>query len=315
METVLITGASGLIGTHLSPLLQRKGYRVIHLSREIPLKSTFETFQWDVHEQTIDEKAIEQADYIIHLAGAGIADKKWTGLRKKEIIDSRVESIHLLFKTIQKTNATIKCFVSASGIGIYGATTSEIIFSETDSPANDFLGITCKLWEGAAEIIAKLNIRTVKLRTGIVLSEKGGALAKMAKPIHLFVGSPLGSGKQYMPWIHLDDLCEIYMQAIEDVSMNGPYNAVAPEHITNDYFTRMLAKALKRPLMMPNVPAFLLKFILGEMSAAVLNGSRVSCKKLEATGFTFQYDTLNKALKNLFSPNVVVSRHKKTYAS
>ena len=300
METVLITGANGLIGKRLTFLLQQKGYRVIHLSRNLPKTSAVETFLWDVNKQTIDEKAIREADYIIHLAGAGIADKKWTKKWKKEIIDSRVESIHLLFKAIQKTNTTIKAFISASGAGIYGATTSENIFTETDLPATDFLGITCKLWEGAAETISRLNIRTVKLRTGIVLSRNGGALEKMARPVKLFVGSPLGSGKQYIPWIHLDDLCAIYIQAMEDTSMQGAYNAVAPEHVTNEGFTTLIAKALHRPLVMPNVPAFLLQWILGEMSVTVLNGSRVSCKKLEAAGFVFRYKTLDSAFKSLF---------------
>lgn len=315
METVLITGASGLIGNRLTSLLQKRGYRVTHLSRKITGKSTVETFQWDVKKQTIDERAVEEADYIVHLAGAGIADKKWTASRKKEIIDSRTEGIHLLFKTIQKTHTTIKCFVSASGIGIYGAATREHIFTETDLPATDFLGITCKLWEGAAETIAKLGIRTVKLRTGIVLSEKGGALPKMAKPIQLFVGSPLGSGQQYMPWIHLDDVCAIYIKAIEDESMSGPYNAVAPEHTTNACFTHLLANALHRPLIMPNVPSFLLKFILGEMSIAVLQGSRASCNKLVSTGYLFKYDTLRKAMKQLFSTNITLPvAHQKVHA-
>lgn len=300
METVLITGASGLIGKRLTFLLQQRGYRVIHVSRNLPKTTAIETFLWDVHKQTIDAKAIQEADYIIHLAGAGIADKKWTQKWKKEIIDSRVESIHLLFKAIQKTNKNIKAFISASGTGIYGAITSETIFTETDLPATDFLGITCKLWEGAAETISRLNIRTVKIRTGIVLSSNGGAIEKMAKPVKLFVGSPLGSGNQYIPWIHLDDLCAIYIKAIEDVTIQGAYNAVAPEHVTNEHFTIQMAKTLHRPLLMPNVPAFLLRWILGEMAVAILNGSRVSCKKLENAGFVFQYNTLNSAFKSLF---------------
>lgn len=290
-----------MIGTHLTPLLQKKGYRVIHLSRSIPKNRVIETFLWDVKKQIIDERAVQQADCIIHLAGAGIADKKWTTDRKKEIIDSRVDSIHLLFKTIQKTNATINCFVSASAVGIYGAVTSETIFSENDLPATDFLGITCKLWEGAAETIAKLGIRTVKLRTGVVLSEKEGALKKMAKPIKLFVGSALGSGKQYIPWIHLDDICNIYLKAIEDTTMQGAYNAAAPEHMTNACFTKVLAKILHRPLVMPAVPSFVLKFMFGEMSDVILKGSRVSSEKLMAEGFTFKYTKLSAALKDIFS--------------
>ncbi len=299
MQTVLITGASGLIGASLTPLLQQKGYRVIHLSRSVPKTSKVETYLWDVHKQTIDERAVKEADFIIHLAGAGIVDKKWNEERKKEIIDSRVDSIHLLFKTIQQTNTSLKGFISASGVGIYGGITSEKFFSENDPAATDFLGTTCKLWEGAAETIAKLGIRVVKLRTAVVLSEKGGALAQMAKPVRLFVGSPLGTGKQYVPWIHLDDICAIYLKAIEDENMQGAYNAVAPEPITNKEFIKEIGHELHRPVIMPNVPVFVLKLLLGEMAIVVLEGSRVSCKKIEDAGYTFKYKLLKEALKNL----------------
>jgi uncharacterized protein (TIGR01777 family) len=301
METVLMTGASGLIGTHLTPLLQQKGYRVIHLNRSISKGSTVATYLWDVHKQLIDERAVKEADYIIHLAGAGIADKNWTGERKKEIIDSRTEGIHLLSKTIQQTNTTLKGFISSSAVGIYGAVTTEKIYSETDLAAPDFLGITCKLWEGAAEMIAKLDIRVCKIRTGVVLSEKNGALKKMATPIRFFIGSPLGTGKQYVPWIHIDDLCNIYLKAIEDEKMQSVYNAVAPEHVTNEELTRAIARALHRPLLMPNVPSFLLNILFGEMSVVVLKGSRVSCKKIQDEGFAFKYNKLDDALNNLFS--------------
>lgn len=299
METILITGASGLIGSKLTPLLQQKGYRVIHMSRTIPKNAAVETFLWDVHKQIIDHTAIQQADYLIHLAGANLADKKWTTSQKKEIIDSRVESLHLLFKSIQKTNRQLKGFICSSATGIYGAVTSETIFRESDLPAEDFLGITCKLWEGAAETIAKLDIRTVKLRTGVVLSEKGGALEKIAKPVRFLVGAPFGTGKQYFPWIHIDDLCAIYIKALEDYSMNGPYNAVAPEHVTNKIFIKTIASVLHKPLIMPAIPAFLLKLIFGEMAVTILEGSRVSCKKIEAAGFAFEYKTLEKAVTHL----------------
>jgi uncharacterized protein (TIGR01777 family) len=301
MKTVLITGASGLIGTHLTPLLQQKGYRVTHLSRSSPKKSNIETYLWDVRKQTIDERAVKEADYIIHLAGAGIADKKWTKERKKEIIDSRIESTLLLFKIIQQTNTSLKGFISSSAAGIYGAITTEKIYSESDPAAADFLGITCKLWEEAADAISKLNVRVLKIRTGVVLSEKGGALKRMTKPIRFFAGSPLGDGKQYVPWVHLDDICNIYLKAIEDETMQGAYNAVAPEYVTNKELTQAIAYMLHRPLLMPNVPVFLLKILFGEMAVVVLTGSRISCKKLEAAGFVFKYNQLDQALKNLLS--------------
>jgi uncharacterized protein (TIGR01777 family) len=301
MKTILITGASGLIGTRLTPLLQQKGYRVIHLNRHISKNSKVETFLWDVQKQTIDDRAVKDADYIIHLAGAGIADKTWTTERKKEIINSRTESLHLLFKTIQQSNPALEGFISSSAVGIYGAVTTEKIYSENDLPAADFLGVTCKLWEGAAETIAKLGIRVVKIRTGVVLSDKGGALPLMAKPIRFFVGSPLGNGRQYVPWIHLDDICNIYVKAVEDKTMQGAYNAVAPTHATNKELTKRIARAMHRPLIMPNVPVFLLKFLFGEMSVVVLEGSRISCKKIQDAGFVFRYEQLDDALNNLFS--------------
>jgi len=300
METILITGASGLIGRHLTILLQERGYRVIHLGRASSKKSDVETFVWDIDKQTIDEQAVKAADYIVHLAGAGITHHRWTTPQKKEIINSRVESIHLLSTTLQKTNKSLKGFISASGVGIYGGNTTQKIYTENDPPASDFLGIVCKKWEDATESISQLGIRVVKLRTGIVLTEKGGAFKKIAMPIKFFIGSPLGSGQQYIPWIHVDDICAMYIKAIEDNQMQGTYNAVAPEHITNVSLTKMIAHTLHRPLIMPHVPGFLLKFLLGKMAIIVLEGSRASCKKIQDTGFKFKFPTVNTALKDLF---------------
>ncbi|HRG38866.1 MAG TPA: TIGR01777 family oxidoreductase [Bacteroidia bacterium] len=300
METILITGASGLIGKHLTVLLKEKGYRVIHLSRSASKKNDTETFVWNIHKQTIDEQAVIQADHIIHLAGDGITHHRWSEAQKKEIIDSRVESIHLLYKTLQKTNKTLKSFVSASGIGIYGGITTQKIYSETDPPATDFLGTVCEKWEDAATSISQLGIRVVKLRTGIVLWKNGGALKKIAMPVKFFIGSPLGSGQQYMPWIHLDDICAMYLKALEDTKLHGPYNAIAPEHITNNSLTKMIAHVLHRPLFLPNVPGAILKLLLGEMAVVVLEGSRASSKKIQEAGFEFKYPTVKGALKELF---------------
>jgi hypothetical protein len=300
METILITGASGLIGKHLTVLLKEKGYRVIHLSRSASKKNDTETFVWNIHKQTIDEQAVIQADHIIHLAGDGITHHRWSEAQKKEIIDSRVESIHLLYKTLQKTNKTLKSFVSASGIGIYGGITTQKIYSETDPPATDFLGTACEKWEDAATSISQLGIRVVKLRTGIVLWKNGGALKKIAMPVKFFIGSPLGSGQQYMPWIHLDDICAMYLKALEDTKLHGPYNAIAPEHITNNSLTKMIAHVLHRPLFLPNVPGAILKLLLGEMAVVVLEGSRASSKKIQEAGFEFKYPTVKGALKELF---------------
>ncbi len=298
METVLITGASGLIGTRLTELLISKNYHVIHLSRT--KNDAIETYTWNINEQKIDDRAIEKADYIIHLAGTGIADKRWTKERKQEIIDSRIKSSELLFESIKRINKKLKGFVSASAIGFYGAITSEKIFSEEDIAATDFLGSTCEQWEKSVTPISNLGIRTVKIRIGIVLAKNGGALKKMATPINYFIGSSLGSGKQFVPWIHIDDLCAIFLKAIEDEQMNGVFNAVAPEHITNKELTKAIAHTLHKPLFLANLPGFILKIIFRELSNTFLKGSRVSSKKITTTGFVFKFKTINDALKNIF---------------
>lgn len=197
METVLITGGTGLIGNQLTFLLKNKGYEVIHLSRSISKKQQVPTYLWNVEKRTIDTQAIENADYIIHLAGAGIGDKRWTKKRKKEIINSRIDSAHLLLEAIKNSNKKIKAFVSASAIGFYGAITTSTIFFEQDNPANDFLGHTCKLWEDSTIPFTAMGIRTVIIRTGVVLGKKASALEKIMVPVRLGIASPLGNGKQY----------------------------------------------------------------------------------------------------------------------
>lgn len=298
MTKVLITGGTGLVGQHLSKMLLSKGYEVSILSRTKSIDSKISVFYWDINKNTIDKEAINSVDYIIHLAGVNIAGKRWTKSRKQEIIDSRVKSTELLFYNIDP-NHNLNAFISASAIGYYGAITSNHIFTETDSPANDFLGETCRLWEDSANKFQNHGIRTVKIRTGIVLSKQGGALSKMIKPFKLGFGSALGSGKQFMPWIHIDDLCEIYIKAIEDSEMNGAYNAVAPEHINNTAFSRKIAKQLKKPFWALKIPAFLFKILFGEMADILLKGSRVSSDKIIASGYDFKYPTLKSALKNL----------------
>lgn len=298
MAKVLITGGTGLVGQHLSKMLLSKGYEVAILGRTKKTGTTIPMFYWDVNKNIIDKEAIKSVDYIIHLAGVNIAGKRWTKNRKQEIIDSRVKSTKLLFNNIDP-NHKLKAFISASAIGYYGIITSNHIFTETDPPANDFLGETCRLWEDSANKFQNQGIRTVKIRTGIVLSIQDGALSKMIKPFKLGFGSALGSGKQFMPWIHIDDLCEIYIKAIEDSEMNGAYNAVAPKHINNIEFSQEITKRLKRPFWSVNIPAFLLKLHLGEMADILLKGSRVSPDKIIASGYNFKNPTLKSALKKL----------------
>ncbi|MCL7763239.1 TIGR01777 family oxidoreductase [Polaribacter sp. Z014] len=291
MAKIIITGGTGLVGKRLSKLLIDKKHEVVILSRTPKHKNEF---KWDVSSNYIDEKSLLNTDYIIHLAGAGIADKRWTKERKQVIIDSRVKTANLLFDKTAALNIPLKGFISASGVGYYGAITSNLIFTETDKVGADFLGDVCQKWENAAHQFSTKKIPVTILRTGIVLADKGGALEKMKTPIV----SPLGSGKQFLPWIHLDDLCGIYIKAIED-NLSGIFNAVAPEHHTSKTFSKALAKSIKRPFLPIGVPGFLLKLIFGEMAIILLEGSKISAKKIEKNGYSFRFKTLKKALYNL----------------
>lgn len=296
-EIVLITGANGLIAKELSQRLEKE-YTVRFLTRK---KQNANEFEWNVDAGTIDATALENVSHIIHLAGAGVAEKRWTEERKKEIISSRVGSAGLLLKTLQKKNQKLKSFVSASGINYYGTETTEKIFTEKDGPGHDFLSKVTIVWEQAADEFKNQRVaeRVVKLRTGVVLSEKEGALKKMLPTIKAGIGSPLGTGKQYMPWIHIQDICSMYEFALKNSELDGAFNAVAPEHATNKDLTVQAAKVLKKPLFMPNVPAFVLKLLFGELSVAVLEGSRACSEKIQHAGFQFKFPDLKEALKDL----------------
>ena len=312
MQNVLITGGSGLIGTRLSEILLSKGFSVSHLGRKKVTKiqtrptdskektSSIKTYYWDIERGMIDEEALLKADYLIHLAGAGIADEKWSEARKKEIIESRTKSIGLITNKLKIIPHQIKSFVSASGIGYYGADTGNEYISEQYTAGMDFVADCCIQWEAAADEIQNLGIRTVILRTGIVLSEKGGALPKLTQPVRWGVGAALGTGKQWQSWIHLDDLCEMYVKALTDERMNGFYNAVAPNPVTNYELTKLSAEVLKRPFWMPNVPAFALKMVFGEMADIVLGGNYILNKRIALeTDFSCKYVEVKEALRDL----------------
>lgn len=298
-KNVLISGGSGFIGRNLTTLLLAKGYSVSILSRSEKqnIGDVF-YYKWDVAKQTIDEEAILKADYIIHLAGENIAEKRWTAKRKAVIIDSREKSTQLLYSVLKKHYKKLDAFVSASAVGIYGAVNGEEICTEDMKPANDFLGYTCQKWEDSIDFIENLNIRTVKIRTGLVLGKNDGFLKKLIPLFKYRLGSALGSGKQYMPWIHVDDLCAIYLQAISDASMEGPYNAAICDNTTNTVFSKTLARVFGYSIWLPNVPAFVLKLVMGEMAKIVLMGRRVSSDKIEQTGFKFKFNNLEEALRN-----------------
>lgn len=297
-KNVLITGASGLVGTRLTTLLMQKGYQISHLSRSSSA-GPIRTFLWDVNAGTIENGALDEVDTIIHLAGAGIADKRWSASRKKEILESRTKSTELLFQKLKQSKHNVKTFVSASAIGIYGEGGSERTFTEEDLPAHDFLAEVVRQWEDSVSQIDSLGIRVVKIRIGILLSENGGALAEMVKPIKWGVGSPLGSGEQLMSWIHIDDACRIFIKGIEDESMKGVYNAVTPNPVSNKQLTKEIARVLNKPLWLPNVPGFVLKLVLGEMADLVLKGSKVSAGKIQDSNFDFQFLDLKEALEDL----------------
>ena len=299
METVLITGGTGLVGRHLSAKLLEKGYAVSFLSRASQKNHSIETFVWNHQKSTIDKNAFENVDYIIHLAGANIGGERWTNNRKQLILDSRVKTGQLIFDRIQEQRKSLKAFISASAIGYYGTITSDKVFEETDLYANDFLGFVCKQWEQIADKFKELKIRTVKIRTGVVLTQKDGALSKMVAPVKLGLGSAIGTGKQYLPWIHIDDLCGIYIQAIEDKTMEGSFNAVAPDYKTNKDFTKTLSTVLDKPFWFFKIPSFMMKLMFGEMSSILLKGSRISSDLIISKGYKFMYPNLKKALVNL----------------
>lgn len=299
MAKILITGGMGTIGKSLCKQLKELGYSVAILSRTKHAQSEFPAYLWDVENNVIEQGALENTDYCIHLAGDNIGAGRWTSRRKKSIVDSRVKSTQLLFNKMQENKIALKAFISASAIGYYGTSNSDIVFKESDPPSSDFLGETCQQWEAAADCFEQSGCRVVKIRTGIVLSKQGGVLEKMVLPVRLGLGAAFGSGKQYMPWIHIDDLCDIYLKAIQDPQMQGPYNAVAPQHTTNVAFMQAIARVLKKPYWLPPVPAMFLKWIFGEMSILLLSGNKVSAEKMMNQGFHFNYQNLDKALLNL----------------
>ena len=295
MESILITGGSGLIGKYLQKVLLQKGYAVSNLSSNPSTKN----FYWNIETGEIDIEALKNADHIIHLAGANIGAKRWTERQKRLIIESRTQSAQLLFDTITKLNKRPKTFISASAVGYYGAITSEHIFTETDEPANDFLGNVCEQWEKSADRIEELGIRVVKLRTGVVLTPHNGVLEKIRRPIKYGFGSSFGNGKQYFPWIHINDLCEMYYKAIADKTFSGAYNAVAPQHCSNKLFVKNLALMSGKSVLLPSIPSFIFRVAFGEMSDLLLKGSRISSQKIEDKGFQYQFPTLESALTDL----------------
>lgn len=311
MATILITGGTGLVGRALTKALLAKGYKVIIMGRgkkpngEQTAIKGLEFSKWDIEKQEIDAAAFGKADAIIHLAGAGVADKRWTAERKREILDSRVNSGALLVKSLGTLTNKIKTVISASAIGWYGADKKAANnriekFTESDRPSNDFLGETCRKWEESIEPVTSLGLRLVKLRIGIVLSTEGGALKEFLKPLRFGIASILGNGRQIISWIHIDDLVNMFIKAVEDESYNGIYNAVAPAPVSNRDLILSLAKARKSFYLPVPVPSVILKLMLGEMSVEILKSATVSAEKIQGTGFNFIYLDIKSAVNSFF---------------
>lgn len=299
-KTVLITGGTGTIGRRLTELLLQQGFRVSLLSRSQKNIPNVTVYQWDVEKGHIDPQAILTANHIIHLAGTGIADERWTDKRKRQILESRTQSTQLLASALRSAKHPMESFIASSAIGYYGGDTSDRPLTEISEGGSDFLAQVVRAWERSVDEVASLGIRTVKLRTGIVLSMEGGALPKLVQPIRLGAGAPLGSGQQYMSWIHIDDLCRMYIQALTDNSWQGIYNAVSDKPVTNSTFTRQIVEILNKPHFLPNVPAFAIRLLFGEMAVVVLGGNYVLNKRIrEETDFQYLFGDLSGALKNL----------------
>jgi uncharacterized protein len=307
-STILITGGTGLLGNALTDALLQRGFSVIILTRN-PGEQKSNHPQlfyagWNVPEKIIDKDALTKADYIIHLAGASLAEKRWTKKRKQEIISSRVDSGRLISESLKYKPNKVKGVISASAIGYYGS--DSLIpgglqkFEESDPVANNFLGNTCRQWEAAIDSVSDLDKRLVKLRIGIVLSNEGGALKEFKRPIKFGIATILGSGNQVISWIHIDDLLRIFLFMLDNENISGTFNAVAPNPVTNKELILQIAEMERGKNFIPvHVPAFILKLVLGEISNEVLNSSTVSAEKISKTGFIFQYPTIDTAIRQL----------------
>ncbi len=292
IKTVLIAGGSGLIGKQLTKVLKERGYRVYKLSRNARKQGHV---QWNPRTKQVDEKCLSRIRVLINLAGANIGDKNWTTSRKQELIDSRVESTLFLSELASKMPKLVY-YIGASGVNCYDVDQAKV-FREEDDYGPDFLSTLVRDWESASDHFQGI-CPYMKLRIAMVLSDRGGSLNAMKRPVFFGLGSPLGSGNQYHPWIHIDDLCRIILFGM-DHQLEGTFNAVA-DCDTNRTMMKGIAKYMRRPFFLPAVPSGILKFFLGERSMLVLSDLRVSNDKIKQTGFEFKFDKLNKALKALF---------------
>lgn len=298
-KSVLITGGSGLIGSHLTTLLLKRNFTVRHLNRKHGNDPDVNTYVWDIEKMEIDEECIDGVDLIIHLAGAGIAEKPWSKNRKKQLIESRTKSIQLIYDLLKRKEHQVKRVISASAIGYYGNRGDERL-TELSKPGTDFLAKCCVAWEKAVDEGIDLNLSILKLRTGVVLTDEGGALKQLSKPIKSGFGSVLGSGKQWMSWIHLQDMLKMYLFCIENESLTGTLNMVAPYPVSNGTLTKAVARHLHKSIWLPHVPAIVLRIVLGEMCKIVLASTKVSADLILTKGFRFEFPTIEAAIKDIY---------------
>jgi uncharacterized protein (TIGR01777 family) len=304
LKRVLITGGSGLVGMRLSWHLQNLGYKVTHLSHSKPQNPIYPTYFWNPAKNEIEEAALTNTDAIVHLAGANVGAGRWTEKRKKQILDSRVLSGQCLYDALKKYPNQVKRIICASATGYYPQTQTADVYTELSEHGYGFLYEVVAAWEATAELFKQLQISTAVVRIGVVLSTKGGALPKLVTPVKYFLGSPLGSGTQMLPWIHIDDLCRTFTWLLKEDHLTGTFNAAAPNAVSNAEATRLLGKILNRKIWLPNVPAFIIQLLFGEMSVLVLKGCVASPAKLEQTGYKFIHPTFEKAVTDLIKRNI-----------
>lgn len=297
---VLITGATGLVGSAIVKLCHTKAIDVNYLTTsksKLSNEDNYKGFYWNPNENEIDPNCVKDVDAIIHLVGASIS-KRWTKKHKQAIMDSRLKTTALLHETVKNNPNNITQIVSASAVGFYPDSLTNYYTEDQTHVNSSFLGQVVESWERAVDTFTTLNISVSKVRIGLVFSEKGGAFPKIIQPIKYGAGAPLGTGEQWMSWIHLDDLARLFLHVIEK-NLEGIYNGVSPNPVTNKELTKAAATKLNRPLFLPNVPKFAMKLVLGEMHIILFESQRVSSKKIENTGFFFEYVTLDKALEEL----------------
>lgn len=297
-QTILLAGGTGFVGKALVSFLSDQGYRLHVLTRR-PIASVEENirfFKWNIEEEYIDADAFEGVNAVINLTGANISEKRWTKKRRQEILESRVHSINLLYQYVRQYKVPLETFISTSAVGYYGTVTSDQIYTETDESGDDFLGDICSKWETAAQQFDDLGVRTVILRLGVVIGKKGGMYQRLAPLAKKGLSVSLGSGKQYLPWIDLRDLARLFEFMLIRDDVRGTFNAVSSEYITLNDFSQALLRSFGKKSFLANVPAFVIRLVLGDMSVMLLEGSRVSNGKLKRIGFIPRFDNIEDSL-------------------